>query len=57
MAPAVGEMGPEGMARDSGAPAAASPRHPELQLPVLSDWTLSAVAPRKDAKTSNHHNP
>lgn len=56
MAPVVGEMGPEGMARDSVAPAAASHCHLERQLPVLSDWTLSTVAPRKDAKTSNHHN-
>lgn len=39
MAPVVGEMGPEGMARGSVAPAAALHRHPELQLPALSDWT------------------
>lgn len=39
VAPAVGEMGPEGMARGSVAPAAALHRHPELQLPAVSDWT------------------
>lgn len=45
MAPAVEEMGPEGMAGDSVAPAAASPRHRDLHFPALSDWTLSAATP------------
>lgn len=45
MAPAVEEMGPEDMARDSAAPAAASPCHRDLRFPALSDGTLHAAAP------------
>lgn len=45
-APAAEEMGPEGMAGDSVAPAASSPRRRgDLRSPALSDWTSGAAAP------------
>lgn len=45
MAPVAEERGPEGMAVGSGAPSAASSRHPEHRVPAPSGWTRSAAAP------------